>query len=57
MTEISMAFLELLRKHGLDNDVDFLREGFRRFELAAVPGTPFDFAQDMLYAQPVSPHP
>jgi putative transposase len=29
MTEISMALLELLRKHGLDNDVDFLREGVR----------------------------
>jgi len=29
MTEISMALLELLRKHGLDNDVDFLREGIR----------------------------
>ena len=29
MTEISMALFELLRKHGLDNDVDFLREGIR----------------------------
>ena len=29
MTEISMALLELLRKHGLDQDVDFLREGVR----------------------------
>jgi putative transposase len=29
MTEISMALLELLRKHGLENDVDFLREGIR----------------------------
>jgi len=24
-----MALLELLRKHGLDNDLDFLREGIR----------------------------
>jgi transposase-like protein len=29
MTEINMALLELLHKHGLDNDVDFLREGIR----------------------------
>ena len=29
MTEISMALLELLRKHGLDENVDFLREGLR----------------------------
>ena len=29
MTKISMALLELLRKHGLDNNVDFLREGVR----------------------------
>jgi len=29
MTEISMVLLELLRKHGLDEDVDFLREGVR----------------------------
>jgi transposase-like protein len=29
MTEISMALLELLRKHGMDQDVDFLREGVR----------------------------
>lgn len=27
MTEVSMTLLELLRKHGLDEDVDFLREG------------------------------
>ncbi len=29
MTEISMALLELLRKHGLENDIDILREGVR----------------------------
>ncbi len=29
MTEISMALFELLRKHGLDNDIDFLGEGVR----------------------------
>ncbi len=29
MTEIRMALLELLRKYGLENDVDFLRQGVR----------------------------
>ena len=27
MTDITMAFMELLRKHELDIDSDFLREG------------------------------
>jgi hypothetical protein len=29
MTEISMALLQLLRKHGLENDVDFLDDAYR----------------------------
>ena len=29
MTDISMALLEYLRKHGLDQDSNFLKEGIR----------------------------